>query len=221
LGHQVGEHLGGVTLLELDQVVALAEAMPERAQATVLFAAGAGLRMGEVLGLTVDRVDFLRRTVRVDRQMVTPARGEPRFGPPKTPSSRRTVPLARVTLDVLAAHLARWPTGPEGLVFTSGRGEPWRRGTFAELIRDAREAAGLLESVTFHDMRHHYASALIAAGCSIKAVQSALGHKNASETLDTYSHLWPSDEDRLREAVEALHGASRVTLVSRGSGTAL
>ena len=106
--------------LELDQVLALAEAMPERARAAVLFAAGSGLRMGEVLGLTVDRVDFLRRTVRVDRQMVTPSRGEPRFGPPKTPSSRRRVPLAQVTLDVLAAHLARFPA-VAGLVFTSTR----------------------------------------------------------------------------------------------------
>jgi integrase len=206
--------------LELGQVLVLAEAMPDRVRATVLFAAGSGLRMGETLGLTVDRVDFLRRTVRVDRQMVTPARGEPRFGPPKTPSSRRVVPLAQVTLDVLAAHLARFPA-VDGLVFTSTQDRPWRRGTFAELIRHAREDAGLPASVTFHDLRHHYASVLIAAGCSIKAVQSALGHKNASETLDTYSHLWPADEDRLRDAVEALHGPSRVTHVSRAPGTTL
>jgi site-specific recombinase XerD len=106
-------------------------------------------------------------------------------------------------------------------VFTSTHHEPWRRGTFAELIRQAREDAELPESVTFHDLRHHYASALIAAGCSIKAVQEALGHKNASETLDTYSHLCPRDEDRLRDAVQALHGPSRVTHVSRVSGTTL
>jgi integrase len=66
--------------LELGQVLALAEAKPDRAWATVLFTAGSGLRMGETLGLTVDRVAFLRRTVRVDRHMITPARGEPHFG---------------------------------------------------------------------------------------------------------------------------------------------
>jgi integrase len=43
--------------------------------------------------------------------------------------------------------------------------------------------------LTFHDLRHHVASVLIAAGCSIKAVQEGLGHANASETLDTYSQL--------------------------------
>ena len=130
------------------------------------------------------------------------------------------MPLAQVTLDVLATHLARFPS-VDGLVFTSSHRQPWRRGTFAELIRQAREEAELPESVTFHDLRHHYASALIAAGRSIKAVQEALGHKNASETLDTYSHLFPSDEDRLRDAVEALHGPSRLTHVSRASGTTL
>jgi integrase len=126
--------------LELDQVLALAAAMPERARTAVLFAAGSGLRMGEVLGLTVDRVDWLRRTVTVDRQMVTPASGEPHLAPPKTPSSQRAVPLAQVTLDVLAAHLARF-RAVDGLVFTSSLGRPWRRATFAELVRSARDDA--------------------------------------------------------------------------------
>jgi site-specific recombinase XerD len=130
------------------------------------------------------------------------------------------VPLAQVTLDVLAAHLVRFPA-VDALVFTSTQRQPWRRGTFAELVRQAREAGGLPASVTFHDLRHHYASVLIGAGCSIKAVQSALGHKNASETLDTYSHLWPVDEDRLRDAVEALHGPSYVSRVSQAAGSTL
>jgi hypothetical protein len=55
----------------------------------------------------------------------------------------------------------------------------------------------------------------------VKAVQSALGHANASETLDTYSHLWPADEDRIREAVQALHGPSRVRSVSLPGATTL
>jgi site-specific recombinase XerD len=81
-------------------------------------------------------------------------------------------------------RLARFPA-VDDLVFTGSHGQPWRRGTFAELVRDARQEAGLPPSVTFHDLRHYYASALIAAGSSIKAVQEALGHKNARETLDT------------------------------------
>jgi integrase len=198
-----------VNPLAAEQVAALADAVPGRVRAAVLFAAGSGLRMGEVLGLTVDRIDFLRRAVTVDRQLLTPpSGGEPTFGPPKTKASHRVVPLAQVTVDVLAAHLAEFPADRDGLVFTSPRGERWRRNTFTMAIAQARTAAGLPETVTFHDLRHHFASVLIAAGCSIKAVQSALGHANASETLDTYSHLWPADEDRIREAVQSLHGSS-------------
>jgi integrase len=66
-------------------------------------------------------------------------------------------------------------------------------------------AAGLVTYVTFHALRHHYASLLIGAGCSVKAVQEALGHATAAETLDTYSHRWPADEDRTRDAVDAAH----------------
>jgi integrase len=155
-----------VNPLGADRVLALADAVPARVRAAVLFAAGSGLRMGEVLGLTVDRIDFLRRTITVDRQLVTPPKGEPTFGPPKTKASHRVVPLAQVTVDVLAAHLAEFPAGRDGLVFTNPRGEPWRRNTFTMLVAQARTAAGLPEPVTFHDLRHHFASVLIAAGCS-------------------------------------------------------
>ena len=48
----------------------------------------------------------------------------------------------------------------------------------------------------------NYASLLINAGESVKAVQNRLGHASAVETLDTYGHLWPDSEDRTRKAVE-------------------
>jgi len=54
------------------------------------------------------------------------------------------------------------------------------------------------------DLRHFYASGLISAGCDVVTVQRALGHANASVTLGTYAHLWPSAEDRTRAAVTGL-----------------
>ena len=53
-----------------------------------------------------------------------------------------------------------------------------------------------------HSLRHYYASRLIRSGCSVKSVQARLGHATAAETLDTYSHLWPDDEDQTRAAVD-------------------
>lgn len=55
-----------------------------------------------------------------------------------------------------------------------------------------------------HDLRHFYASGLIAAGCDVVTVQRALGHHSATITLSTYAHLWPSAEDRTRAAVTGM-----------------
>lgn len=53
---------------------------------------------------------------------------------------------------------------------------------------------------------HFYASLLIRHGESVKVVQSRLGHATASETLDTYGHLWPDSDDRTRQAVDKVLG---------------
>jgi integrase len=64
-----------------------------------------------------------------------------------------------------------------------------------------------LPRVRLHDLRHFYASGLIAAGCDVVTVQRALGHGKATTTLNTYSHLWPTAEDRTRQAAAALMAA--------------
>lgn len=179
------------------EVEAVADAMFPRYRGVVALAAGTGLRLGEVLGLQADRVDFLRRTVRVDQQLCRS--GE--LGPPKTAASVRTVPVADVVLEELARHVEQFP-GEDGFIFTSGTGAPVTTGSFGGCWRKARATAGVPE-LRFHDLRHFYASALISAGCSVKAVQKALGHASATETLNTYAHLWPDDEDRTRAAIQA------------------
>jgi integrase len=188
--------------LTAEQVWTLADAAPLPLRAAVLVGAGLGLRQGEAFGLTVDRVDFMRREVRIDRQMVTPPTGAARFGPPKTNASYRTLPAPDVVLDALAAHLNQVGEGNDRLILHGETGAPMRRGTFGRYWREMTTGAGL-PGVRYHDLRHHFASALIASGCSIKAVQQALGHASAKETLDTYSHMWPTDTDRIRAAVES------------------
>lgn len=193
--------------LEVDQVEALVDAMPVRYQALVTLAAGTGLRQGEAFGLTVDRVDFLRRQLRVDRQM-TLVRGAPELGPPKTQASYRTVPLPDVVLDALSAHLSTVGEGEGGLVFSNTARGPIRRTRFSEVWRPAVAGAELPEGTRFHDLRHFYASLLIRHGESVKVVQARLGHASAAETLDTYSHLWPDSEDRTRAAVDSVLGGA-------------
>ena len=100
-----------------DQVRAFAAGAPEHIRAAVLVAAGTGLRQGELFGLTVDRIDFLRRELRVDQQLWTPRKGPAVLAPPKTQNSYRTIAVSSVVADGLSAHLATFGARPDGLVF--------------------------------------------------------------------------------------------------------
>jgi integrase len=202
-----------VVPLETEAVESLAAGIDPRLRALVMLAAGTGMRSGECFGLTLDRIDFLRRTVTVDRQLVLVPGRAPFLAEPKTEASQRTIPLPVVVVDELAAHLASHPAGPDGFVFTDRRGEPLRRTSFSATVwSPARKAAGLPATVRFHDLRHYYASLLIRHGESVKTVQVRLGHASASETLDTYSHLWPDSDDRTREAVDHVLGVAQPNL---------
>ena len=76
-----------------EQVGVIAAAMPDELRALVAFAAGTGMRQGECFGVTVDRLNMLRREVTVDRQLITLPGRPPHLGPPKTQASVRTIPL--------------------------------------------------------------------------------------------------------------------------------
>jgi integrase len=195
-----------VVPLGVSEVESLVASVPDRYCALIVFAAGMGLRQGECFGLTMDRVDFLRRQVRVDRQLISASGGVPEFGPPKSRAGFRTVPIPEVVGSALAEHLARYGPGPAGLVFTNTLGNPLRRNTAGDMWHRAAREAGLPAWATFHDLRHFYASLLISRGCSVKAVQKRLGHQSAMETLDTYGHLWPDSDDETRSAVDHVLG---------------
>ena len=202
--------------LEADEVRRLADVIAPRYRALVTAGASLGMRQGELLGLTVDRVDFLRRTVRIDRQMVSISKQAPRFGPPKTSQSVRTIPAPQVALDALADHLALVGAGQDGLIFTASDGGPVSRNAVGYIWRQAAKKAGL-ESVVFHQLRHTAASVLIGSGLSVVAVSRYLGHSPAV-CLATYSHMFDSDEDRIRQALDGAFESSGVASVSRVGG---
>jgi integrase len=56
----------------------------------------------------------------------------------------------------------------------------------------------------YHDLRHYFASLLIASGADVKTVQARLRHASAKTTLDTYGHIWPDRDESTRAAVESV-----------------
>jgi integrase len=197
---------------EVDRVEAIVNAIPGRYKSLVTFGAGTGVRISEALGLTLDRVDFLRRTVRIDRQLARIGDGKPVLGPVKDRKNRpRVIPLPDVVLNSLSEHLVRWPASTGDLIFRNERDEPIRRTTFSDIWRKAVEPLGVPRGDGYHQLRHFYASLLIAHGESVRVVQERLGHTSAQMTLDTYSHLWPDSDDSTRAAVDLVLGNAVVS----------
>lgn len=149
-------------------------------------------------------MDLDRFTLRVSRQLQwVRARGAatvPALVEPKSASSRRTLPLAPVTVEALRDHRARWRDerlalgrrwlNEWDLVFVGEHGEPINPRALCDELDAILKGAGLPD-IRFHDLRHTCATEMRRRGVDIKVVQETLGHSDPSLTLRTYSHVTP------------------------------
>lgn len=201
-----------VVPLRTEKVQELADKIWKPYKPMVVFCAATGLRSSEMRGLTWDRVDFKASMISVDRQFTGHSSTDPEWGPLKTASSRRRIHVGEKTLQLLEV-LRKGPVGPGGLIFHSS-GRAITRHTANEAWRNVRsKVAGLGDG--WHELRHYHASQLIAGGMSPVAVAHRLGHKDATETLRTYAHLWPDDDTR---AAAITDGGVRVDLTTIAHG---
>lgn len=171
--------------------------------AFVALCAFAGLRRGEAAAIKLSDIDFLGRSIHVQRQIQKEAKKDPEIRAPKY-NSDRTVFIPDELVVILSEHVKKFGVyGMEQWLFPGLEGWPinprqasyrWERAISGSDIKD----------ITLHDLRHFFASGLIASGCDVVTVQRAMGHKSPSVTLDTYSHMWPDAADRTRAAVGGL-----------------
>jgi integrase len=142
----------------------LAKAITPRYRLLVLLAAMAGLREGEAFGLTVGKVEFLRRRIHVHQQAQAGA-----LAPLKTDKSMRTIPADDMLIAEITRHMQRWPKGPDGTIVTNRLGRTVKRSSFSSCWSEAVGKAGLPKGTRFHDLRHFYASALKRRGVASDA----------------------------------------------------
>jgi len=201
-----------------DQVALLLAASDGRYRAFLALSAFAGLRLGEAAGLQVRDVDFLRQQLKVARQVQRAPGGSIEVRAPKY-GSERVVYLPDALLSLLAAHIASYRPGddPTRWLFEATQGQPPHQNTVGHAWRQACRRGGVA-GFTLHDLRHFYASGLIANGCDVVTVQRALGHAKATTTLNTYAHLWPTAEDRTRAAATQLMSAAGADSLRTGDG---
>ena len=162
----------------------------------------AGLRLGEAAAVKVDDIDFLRRTLTVARQVQRADGRDVEIRAPKY-GSERVVYLPDGLVTMLAEHVRNVGVRPDGWLFAGTGDGPPNQNIVGYRWAQTLRAAGLSE-IKLHDLRHFYASGLIASGCDVVTVQRSLGHSSATTTLGTYSHLWPTAEDRTRRAAAAI-----------------
>ena len=167
---------------------------------------GTGLRPSEALALRWRDVDLATGTLTVRRSVQWDKdKREHVFNEPKTPSSRRTIPLPYGLTRVLADHMVMTSYDtPDDLVFTTRSGKPGGHRTIVqEAFKPAVRRAGLDESIRLYDLRHTHATLLLLAGVHPKVVSERLGHSSVAITLDVYSHVLPGMQ---QEAAQKLDG---------------
>lgn len=188
------------------EVRALIDNSDDEFKPMLLLAAFAGLRVGEICGVQLGDVEFLGRTLNVRRQVQRERGSAVEIRPPKY-NSERAIYLPDQLVTALSEHVAtKKITAPDAWLFKGQHGLPAHQNTVTYYWGKARKAAGISD-IRMHDMRHFFASGLIAEGCDVITVQRALGHAKATTTLTTYAHLWPTAEDRTRRAAGALFTA--------------
>jgi len=151
-----------------------------------------GMRLGELLALTWENVNFNTEQIKVCKSY-----SHKHFDIPKS-NKIRFVDMSRELQAELKNHYQK--NKPTGLVFVGNNGKPFNdnqvRKVFYQLLSQAK-----LPKMRIHDIRHTYASLLLQTGAPIHYVRDQLGHSTISTTVDLYGHIIPGSN---RNAINAL-----------------
>ncbi len=182
----------------------------------IVLAASTGGRRGELLALRWTDVDLDRRVLSIERGLVLAGDGILEQGT-KTHQSRRLA-LDEATVQLLKAHREQMVDaanalgcvlGSSAFVFSESADgtEPLRPDSTSRAFSALCDRAGI-EGVRLHDLRHYVATRMLAAGVDVRTVAGRLGHRNASTTLNTYSHFLPEADRDAADSLGKLFGAA-------------
>jgi len=225
--------LGGKVQVWADETVwKVIDAHPDHLGLMAVLMAACGLRIAEAMALSIDDIDFDAQEVHVRRQLKKLGEDHV-FGLPKSDLERDVpLPeWAAASVRVHTAHHRPWPctlpwekTGGKprthSLLFQWGDGSYVRYRSYSEQVwKPALASAGVIPAPETdrrgrrryattrkegpHQLRHFYASVMLAGGVSVKELAQFLGHKDEAFTLRVYTHLLPSSRDRARQVMDS------------------
>lgn len=191
---QLPRHLPDV--LSIEEIDAMIAAIPQdkdealRNETIIETLYGSGLRVSELVGLRISRLNL------DDRLMIVEGKGNKERMVPMSPSS---VELIREYLPQRNRQTIK-PAGQD-ILFLNRRGAPLSRVMVFYIIRDLAALAGIQKTVSPHTMRHSFATHLLEGGANLRAIQEMLGHESIA-TTEIYLHL---DRSRLRRELLEHH----------------
>lgn len=154
-----------------------------------------GARIGEVLALTYEDVDFKRKELRINKTYYR-MKKEDVITVPKTTTSVRTISMPEFLLEEIKGYYQRLYDYP-----SNARLFPVVPKAVENKFKRDIEKAGV-KKIRIHDLRHSHASYLINEGVDAIIIKQRLGHKNIKITLDTYSHLYPNKDRELADMLD-------------------
>ena len=180
-----------------DEYLQFLEAVKDRPMSYMMFQIlyWTGMRMGEMLALTYEDIDFEARTIRINKSYQRLGKKDI-ITTPKTPKSNRVVNIPQFLVEDLQEYTSKlYGIMPDARMFQT---------TKSHLTREMERGIKLsgVKKIRVHDLRHSHASLLVEMGCSAKEIAERLGHERIETTLNTYSHLYPNKQAQLANRLD-------------------
>ncbi|MDK7839861.1 MULTISPECIES: tyrosine-type recombinase/integrase [Staphylococcus] len=170
-------------------------------KAIVQFQIANGMRIGELLAIKSDNINYEDKTLDIDGTINWVTDKETgAFGvkeTTKTSKSYRTIGLTTQSINLLKTLILenkkenQWNEEfiDRGYVFTNTAGSPIDLNKINSIIKEAAEISSIKKRVTTHTLRHTHISTLAQLGINLKAIQERVGHSDYKTTLEIYTHV--------------------------------
>ena len=157
-----------------------------------------GMRVGEMLALTISDIDFEKCRIRINKTFQRIKRTDV-ISTPKTPKSKRTIDCPKFVIDIIQDYIKVLykPTSKTRLF------EGFTKSKFQNDVNVYSRKANL-KKIRVHDLRHSHATFLLSKGVNIVSLSRRLGHERVSTTLDIYSHVLKEDDDLIKDILNNL-----------------
>jgi len=175
------------TVLNKEEVIALIQATKNLKHRTIIaLLYGSGLRVGEILALTLNCFDFERKMLHVKR-----AKGR----------KDRYATIPESLLPILKNYYATYK--PKHFFIENPKGGAYTAGSIRNFIKQNCKLAGITKRVTPHTLRHSYATHLLEAGTGIRHIQELLGHSKPETTM-IYTHIAEKDIQVIKSPLDMM-----------------